>query len=386
MAGPYCTRLLADYGAEVIKVERPGLGDGARRLGPFVGGQPHPEKSCLFLHLNTNKKGITLNLKTDTGRKILLRLVEQADVLVENFSPRVMPSLGLDYQTLAAVNPRLVMTSISNFGQTGPYRDYRARELTLFAMGLHMHHEGEPDREPLRFPGPKAQYLAGTHAAAVTMAACLGARASGRGQQVDISIMECMTAPPEGAAWLMAEAFSGPGVGRTGHRREGVYPLGVYPCRDGHVFVYGIVAFFWPRIAAWLGMPELLTDPRFATPQARREHHGDFDAIFLPWIMERRRDEVFHSAQAHRIPVTPVYTIDEVVSDPQFQARGTFVEVEHPVAGKARYVGLPFRLPQAPSRPQHPAPQLGQHNVEVYCGRLGYSRPDLVRLREGGII
>ena len=386
VAGPYCTKLLADYGADVIKVERPGTGDGARRMGPFPDDDPHPEKSGLFLHLNTNKKGITLNLKTRTGIDIFKDLVKDVDILVENFEPRVMPGLGLDYEALEKINPRLVMTSISNFGQTGPYRDYKATELIIFAMGPHMITEGSPGREPLRFPGYKAQYLAGTHAATATMGALFGSRATGAGQQVDISIMECLCAPPEGAARLMNYVFSGDNLERAGHRREGAYPYGYYRCKDGIILIYGIVPAFWPRIAAWMGMPELLEDPRFSTPLARPLHHGDFDAILMPWLLEHTQQELVRSAQAHRIPVTPVYTIDEVLRDPQFNARGFFVKIEHPLAGKITYPGVPFKLPEASSQPQRPAPLLGQHNHEVFCGRLGYTAGELVRLSEGGVI
>lgn len=386
VAGPYCTKMFADYGAEVIKVERPGSGDGARRLGPFPGDEPHPEKSGLFLHLNTNKKGVTLNLRSATGVRLLKELIRQADILVESFAPRVMPSLGLSYEEIEQVNPRLVMTSISTFGQTGPYRDYAATELTAFAMGLHMHNEGEPDREPLRFPGPRGQYLAGSHAAAVTFGAYFGAARWGQGQHVDVSILECMAAPPEAGAVLMNYQFTGNTAGRLGHRREGAYPFGVYACKDGHVFIYGVVGFFWPRIAAWLGMPELVDDPRFATPLARLEHHGDFDAIFLPWLLERTQQEVFRSAQVYRIPVTPVYTVDELLRDRQLNARGFFTEIAHPVAGAFTYPGLPFKLPESASRPQRPAPLLGQHNREIYGERLGYGREDLVRLRQMGVI
>ena len=233
VAGPYCTKLLADYGAEVVKVERPGTGDGARRMFPFWGDDPHPEKSGLFLHLNTNKKGVTLDLKTPTGVEILKQLVKDADILVENFEPRVMPGLGLDYDTLATVNPRLVMTSISNFGQTGPYRDLKAGELVIFGMGPHMFVEGEPEREPLKYPGYKAQYMAGTNAAVAAMAALFGSSASGQGQHVDVSIMESLCGPPEGAAALMSYAFSGRDPERPGYRRAGGSPWGVYRCKDG---------------------------------------------------------------------------------------------------------------------------------------------------------
>ena len=386
IAGPYCTKLLADYGAEVIKVERPGTGDGARRMGPFPGNRSHPEKSGLFLHLNTNKKGITLNLKHEAGVEILKELVKDAHILVESFAPRVMPKLGLGYPVLREVNAGLVKTAISNFGQTGPYRDYKATEIVLYAMGPHMITEGEPDREPLRFPGYKSQYLAGTHAATATMGALFGSIASGSGQKVDVSIMECLSGLPEGAAKLMSHAFSGAKAGRTGYRNEGLYPLGYYPCKDGVIHVFAFALSHWPRICAWLGMPQLLNDPRFTDPLQRPEHHGDFEVIFLEWLMERTQRELFLSAQAHRLLVAPVNHMDDVIKDPQFSQRKAFVAIKHPVAGTFTYPDVPFRLPEVPTRPQHPAPTLGQHNREIYCSRLGYAPADLDRLRAKGAI
>lgn len=386
IAGPYCTKLLSDYGAEVIKIERPGMGDGARRLGPFFGDDPHPEKSGLFLHLNTNKKGITLNLKTRTGIKIFKELVGDADILVENFAPRVMPGLGLDYEILEDINPGLVKTSITNFGQTGPYRDYRATEIVLFAMGPHMITDGEPDQAPLRYPGFKSQYLAGTHAATATMGALFGSESTGVGQEVDVSIIECLSSLPEGAGKLMSYAFSGEEVVREGYRKEGYYPLGYYPCKDGAIHVFGFTPAQWPRIVQWLGMPELLDDPRFTDPLQRPEHHGDFDVIFLEWLMDRTQAELFRSAQEHRLPVAPVNRINDVLEDPQFSARDAFVNIEHPVIGNATYPGVPFKLPEVPSQPQQPAPTLGQHNQEIYGDRLGYTAEDLVRLRAEGVV
>ena len=386
VAGPYCTKLLSDYGAEVIKIEKPGTGDGARRMGPFLRDDPHPEKSGLFLHLNTNKKGITLNLKTDTGIMIFKELVKDVDILVENFAPRVMPDLGLDYKVLEHINPRLVKTSISNFGQTGPYRDYKATEIVLFAMGPHMITDGEPDLAPLRYPGFKSQYLAGTHAATATMGALFGSELTGEGQEVDVSIIEPLSSLPEGAGKLMSYAFSGEEVVRTGYRNEGMYPLGYYPCKDGVIHVFGFIPAVWPRIAQWLEMPELLEDPRFIDPLKRPEHHGDFDAIFMDWLLDRTQQEVVRSGQENRIPVAPVNPINGVLVDPQFNARDAFVRIEHPAAGNITYPNVPFKLPEVPSQPQQPAPTLGQHNREIYCQGLGYTDGDLVRLRAEGII
>ena len=386
IAGPYCTKLLADYGAEVIKIERPQLGDGTRRMGPFFGNDPGLERSGLFLHLNTNKKGITLNLKTDTGLKIFLELVRDADIVVESFAPGVMTNLGLDYQLLEEINPRLVKTSISNFGQTGSYRDYQATEIVLFAMGPHMITDGEPDLEPLRYPGYKAQYLAGSHAATATMGALIGCQTGGTGQEVDVSIIECLSSLPEGAGKMMASAFNGEDVVRTGYRNEGVYPIGYYPCKDGAMHVFGYTPAQWPRVVAWMEMPELLDDPRFADPLQKLEHNGEFDVIFMEWMMEKTQEELFRTSQEHRLPVAPVNLINKVLEDPQFKAREALVEIDHPVIGKATYPGVPFKLPEVLSSPQQPAPTLGQHNHEIFCGLLGYSKEDIDGFASEGII
>ena len=192
IAGPYCTKLLADYGADVIKVERPDGGDPARRMGPFPEHEPHPEKSGIFLYLNTNKRGVTLDIKSQVGRNALLRLVKDADVLVESYSPRVMESLGLDNQRLSQVNPQLIMTSVSSFGRSGRYRDYRATELVLYSLCGMAYMTGGYHREPVKHGYNQSQYLGGISAASGTIAALLGLWRGGKGQQVDVSILECV--------------------------------------------------------------------------------------------------------------------------------------------------------------------------------------------------
>ena len=386
LAGPYCTKLLADYGAEVIKVERPDGGDHARRAGPFPGDTPHPEKSGRFLHLNTNKLGITLNLKTVTGVTILKELVREADILVENYAPRVMPSLGLSYETLEAINPRLVMTSISNFGQTGPYRDFKATELIVEAVAgtSYTSAEGRWDREPLKYPGEMLQYLAGATAAAATLMAYFSAQLKGVGQQVDVSLIE----PKLGSAdrmLLMWEYSKAPAV-REGPRREGRYPNGVYPCKDGYVNFMASGDRFWPRIARMIGMPELAQDPRFRTARDRMMHHGDFDAIFYPWLVEHTMLEIFEAAQCEKVPCGAVYAVDNLPEDPNYRARGFFVEIDHPVAGTFAYPGAPIKLGEGGWSLRRPAPTLGQHNEEVYCDRLGFSKEELVCLKQSGVI
>jgi crotonobetainyl-CoA:carnitine CoA-transferase CaiB-like acyl-CoA transferase len=190
IAGPYCTKLLADYGARVIKIERPAGGDPCRRVGPFPGDVPHPEKSGLFLHLNTNKESVVLNLKTLRGRQLFSKLVAKADVVVENFHPRVLLSLGLDYPHLRRIKPSIILTSISNFGQTGPYRDWRAQDLTLYGMGGEMYTSGTPGRTPLKQAHNLTLYQGGAMAAAATMVGVFGVRQHGCGQHIDVSLFE----------------------------------------------------------------------------------------------------------------------------------------------------------------------------------------------------
>lgn len=382
IAGPYCGKLLADYGADVVKVERPRGGDPARRMGPFPGDVPHHEKSGLFLHINTNKRSVTLNLKTATGRRILLDLVKTADILIENFEPRVMPSLGLSYDELAQVNPRLIMVSISNFGQTGPYRDYKGTELLAFALTSRMHLHGAPERPPLRYGPDIAQFQAGSSAATATMGALFGARRFGIGQQIDLSVVECMIGNVD--VRLLLHSYDGAKGTRVGGAKPGFH--GAYPCKDGFVmFAVGGERFF-RRLLSAMGREDLLQDPRFNTVSARVEHQDEWEAIFLTWLSERTRREIFATCQAHGVMCAPIQTIDEVFTDPQNIARRFFTEIDHPEAGRLTYPGAPMRLTETPWQVRRPAPRLGEHNVEIFCDELGYSRRDLVRLRAAGVI
>jgi crotonobetainyl-CoA:carnitine CoA-transferase CaiB-like acyl-CoA transferase len=386
IAGPYCTKLLADYGAEVIKIEKPGSGDGSRKLGPFPGDRPHPEKSGLFLHLNTNKKGITLNLKTADGIKIFKALIQWADVLVENFAPRVMPKLGFDYKNLSRIHPGLVVTSISNFGQTGPYRDYRATELVLYGMGGAMISTGMPD-QPLKLAGSVKQYQAGTVASAATMGAVFGSRLNGIGQHVDISIMEVQSASADRRATsTLCWAYSGGSVFFRSERLGLLLlPHGRYPCMDGFVEFAGAQPVFWPRWVKMLNMPELMDDPRFKDlgDMTRKD---EFDAIFLPWMVERTKQEIMEKAQKEGLPAAALLTPKDVVEDRHLKERNFFVEISHPEAGTFKYPGAPFKMGKTPWAACSPAPCLGQHNESVYGDLLGYDKKDLVRLRNTGVI
>jgi crotonobetainyl-CoA:carnitine CoA-transferase CaiB-like acyl-CoA transferase len=388
IAGPYCTKLLADYGAEVLKIERPDGGDPARRYGPFPHDEPHSEKSALFLHLNTNKRGITLNLKTLAGKDLFTEMVRQVDVVVENFSPRVMPSLGLAYETLERLNPRLVMTSISNFGQSGPYRDYKAQDILIYAMGGPMQQTGVAEREPIKMAGNLMQYHTGTMAATATLVGVYGAQLQGVGQHIDVSLFETHAGTVDRrSTFLTAYAYAGEAIRRQDSGAQGMLPRGIYPCQDGYVCIH-VTSEWWPRLVRMLGRPDLLTNPKFATPAARMNvaHQGEFAALFYPWLLERTKQEIMEQAQAARVLATAVNTPADALKDRHFRAREFFVEVDHPEAGCVTQPGPPFRMAETPWCIRRCAPRLGQHNEEIYSGMLGLSREELMVLREQGVI
>ena len=390
LAGPYCTKLMADQGADMIKVERPGIGDLARRLGPYPGDVPHPEKSGLFLHLNTNKRSVTLDLTTDAGRKIALQLAAEADVVVEGFRPGAMASFGLDYQSLREVNPNLVMTSISNFGQTGPYRDFRGSDIIFYAMGGEMTGTGLADREPIKLGPNVILYQAGATASVATMGALFLALdpEDGRrmGQHVDVSIMETQVGSIDRRmSGLIAYQYTGETSSREHHGSSG-YPSGIFPCEDGYFALAGSRVYF-PRAVRMLGGPEALQDPKWYTPQAQSdpELKEEFEQIFYPWILSRSKQQAWEAAQKARVLSAPLNTMEDLSNEPFFNSRGAFSQVDHPQAGSLKQPGRPFIMGESPWTLRRPAPLLGQHNQEVLTD-LGYSKEDLICLRQMGVI
>lgn len=375
IAGPFCTKLLAGMGAEVIKIERPGDGDPARRMSPFPGDIPDPEKSGTFLYLNTGKKSVTLNLKTTIGAKIFKELVKSADVVVENFEPKVMPSLGLNYETLAEIKPSLVMTSISNFGQIGPYRDYKADEMVILAMGGFMYIGGDPEREPLRLGFEASQYMGSLAGFSGTLAALYHAEQTGIGQQVDISLMECIAASHFQATELYAY---------TGLVLKRNRAMLVFPCKDG-VVQLGLQPHHWPRLTQMMEMSELTEDPRFRTTEDRRAHVEELETLILPWMLERTMVEIYDAGQALGLPIGYAASSEDLFNTPQYRVRDFFVDIDHPCAGKLTYPGTPLIMGDLPWQHSR-APLLGEHNAEIFCERLGYTREDLVRLKESGVI
>jgi crotonobetainyl-CoA:carnitine CoA-transferase CaiB-like acyl-CoA transferase len=387
IAGPYCTKLMADLGADVIKIEKLGEGDPARRMGPFPSDEPHPEKSALFLHLNTNKKGVTLNLKCPRGQKIFKELVRDVDILVESFKPGTMARWGLDFETLEKINPRLVMASISNFGQYGPYRDFKLSDGILYAMGGDMYSDGMYQREPVKLAVNVAFYEAGASAAVGIMGAYYGAKHGGTGgQHIDISLMETLESSVDRRmANLIAYQYCGQQMIRIS-MSELNFPAGAYPCQDGY---FGLIAsgLRWSGVAKMIGDPEL-EKPPWSTLEAQfyPERRDEFyERWWFPHLNTRTKLECWRDGQAAGLMCAPFNTTADLLQDPHLKARKFFVQIDHPIAGRITYPGAPYIMSETPWQIRRAPPLLGQHNTEIY-GTLGYTKEDLVLLRQQGVI
>jgi len=386
VAGPYATKYYSDYGADVIKIERPGLGDPARRLGPFVGDVPHHETSGMFLHLNTGKQSVTLNLKTESGRRILRRLAAQADIVFESFRPGALARLGLDSRTLAELNPRAALIQLSSFGQTGPYRDFDADDMLAFAMGGVLRVQGDPDREPVKLGLFTPLFLVGVVTAALSLGAFFGSRRSGVGERVDISMMEMLAASMDRAAPnLVAYQYNGElSTTREKAAKLNALPNGIYPCKDGYVHINAQTAW-WPRLCRAIGRPELADDAYYVDRVNDFEAAPEFEALVYPWLLERTKQEIMETAQAVGLPISALNTMEDVFHDPHLRAREFFRAIDHPVAGVLEHAGPPFRMLGTPATIRR-APLLGEHTSQVLCERLGYTAAQVARLRQANVI
>ena len=382
IAGPWCTKLLADYGADVLKVERP-EGDPARGMPPFYHDEIDQDKSLLFLYLNTCKRGITLNLKTLQGRRMFRELLQDVDLLVENFSPRVMASLDLDFESLLELNPSLVMVSVSNFGQTGPYRYYRAADIVEYAMGGLIYIFGNYDREPLKHALHQAQFKGGTDAASAALMALYHQRLTGQGQHVDVSIQEAMASGLRD----VVDNYTYTGAIRRRQPNHSGDLTRLRATSDGYILPNpGIGARDnWQATVEFLEVPEL-DDERFSSPSARLANAEELGRILDETFQTKNKSNMFFAAHDKRFIYGIVQSPEEVLADPQFAARGYFVDIEHPATGTVKYPGPPFLMSGTPWGPAKPAPLLGQDNQEVFGERLGYTNDEMSRLRSIGVI
>ena len=385
--GVFCGKLVADMGADVIKVEPPG-GDPMRGIGPFLAHRPHLEQSLHWLHFNTNKRSITLDIATADGATLLGSLAREADVLLETFPPGYMDSQGLGYGHLEANNPGLVYASLTPFGQTGPYKDFKASDLIGFAMGGYMYVTGWPDTPPTRLWGSQAYHTASNRAYIAILVALYHRLATGLGQRVDVSMQEAVAATTEHVN--TAYNYEGTPAVRCGFRHGGQF-VATWPCKDGYVSITTNTQQAWDDLRAWMdrdGMAgDLMTekyDERFVL---RGDLSGHIEELIQTWTLLHTRQEITDWGQAHHHPWGPVLTPEELLGNEQLWDRGYFTEIEDQQYGDTLvYPGAPYKLSQSPWRLSRPAPSVGQHNVEIFGGELGLSASGLEVLSGAGVI
>ena len=380
VAAGYCGKLLAEYGADVIKVE-PLSGDPLRRQGPFTGERPHGETGAPWLYLGARKRSVTLDLAQASGQRLFRRMVEEANVIVEGFPPGYLDSLGVGFEALRAIKRRIVVVSITPYGQSGPKAGWRATNLTSFASGGQMSLTGEPDREPLVNGGYQAGYQAGLQAFAAAALAAHQADTTEVPQHVDISAQECMASALE--LYLPWWAYLKRDISkRRGNVMSGM--VGVFPAADGYIGLH-IMPRNWPWFARAMGREELIEDPRFRDNYSRLQHNDELEAIVYAWAAGQSAKELYRQAGAARAPIAFVHTLGDLLESEQLRSRGYFHEVEHPLAGSLTYPGPPFRMSEVAWASDR-APLLGEHNREVYCEEMGLSARELSYLRAAGVV
>jgi crotonobetainyl-CoA:carnitine CoA-transferase CaiB-like acyl-CoA transferase len=384
LAGPYGSMLLGDLGAEVIKIEEPGGGDPLRTMGPpFLGG-PERRESAYFLSINRNKKSVALDLERPDGRKVFLDLCRVADVVWENFRPGVMARLGCDAPTLRAHNPRLIVCSISAFGQDGPYRDWPAFDLALQAMGGGMSITGEEGRPPARMGLPMGDLAGGMFGALAVAGALFRREQTGEGTHFDLSLLDCQVS----LLTYVAQYFWADGrvPGRVGSGHASVVPYQAFATRDGFLVVAVFAEKFWSGFCRAIERPELRADPRFETNQGRVADRAVLVPLLEAIFAARPTAEWLARLQKEGVPAAPIQRVDEVLQDPQVLLREMVVGLEHPGLGRLPTLGTPIHPAGAPSFHPAPPPGLGEHTEAVLGGLLGYSAARIRALREQGTI
>jgi len=386
LSGAFCAKLLADQGANTIKVEPPGWGDPARQEPPFINGVPHPDGSTIFLAFNTNKRGITLDLEQAAGRELLLRLAADADVLIESRPPGQLESLGLGYPALKETNPRLIVTSITYFGQTGPYRDYKGGDLVAQAMGGFLHAvTGSADLPPMGTALEQMEITAARNGAIAIMAALFHRQQSGEGRHIDLSTMEAAVSTPSGL--IQPYSFTGRSPVRGGSD-ENVMDGMHLPTKDGEVTLTTAGTGGRP-MEAWAEFLEepKLVDPKFATRQSRMDNWEELHSLVAPALARWNNLDLMTATMAKGLVVGLVQSPQQVVDSPHLAERGFFVEIDHPEAGNLRYPGPGFLLDGVnPMDGSRAAPALGEHNPEILGGDLGLSADELGLLRAARVI
>jgi crotonobetainyl-CoA:carnitine CoA-transferase CaiB-like acyl-CoA transferase len=381
--GAQCVKTLAELGADVIKVETP-KGDPMRFLPPFAGDVPHPDRSLWFAYYNTDKRSITLDLESEEGRELFKSLSSRCDVIVESFLPGKLAQLGLDFESLQSINPKIILTSITGFGQHGPRSAYKAPDLVCFALGGPMYPSGEQGEAPCVAPGNLAYGVAGAWAAAGTILALYSRATTGVGQHVDVSGQEAAAMITDSE--ITRYSYEGAIVTREGSTYPWITPGDLYPCKDGWVRIVAGQLVHWRRLVAWMGSPEPLNDLSWENREKRNQNRPLVDSMVSEFTRRFARAELFAEGQKLGVPVTAVNTPGEYLKSEAAQSRNFFIDIEHPILGRYPYAGPPYKLSATPARKERPAPFLGQHNEEIYCGELGLTREELCGMRARRVI
>ncbi len=386
--GSYCTKLLADYGAEVIKIEEPGWGDISRRIGPFQNDIPNLETSGEFLFFNTNKKSITLDIVNQTGFELLKQMLPKVDLIIENGKPEYLKNMGLDYKALQDINPKLVALSISDYGLSGNYKDQELTDLISAGSTAYMYQMGDPDKSPLQPGIPVARLMTGLYGAFSLMVGLLKSENDGEGQHIEISVYEAMVAS------LIYDTVSYSYLGRIKDRpghywatHQGIR-MSVQPCKDGYFGLFLAAGDFrWQLMwEVLLGMPEIAEDTNFSTLENVAKMTPKLEEIARPWFSQHTSEEIFHKAQELFLPFASIPDMAGIHKNKHLEEREFFTSISHPVVGKLEYPGQSFRLGHDQRMNTDPAPLLGQHNREIFIEWLGLTVDELIRLRNGVII
>ncbi len=386
VSAPYCAKLFSDYGADVIKLELPD-GDAARKCGPFPKDEPHPEKSGLYFLMNSNKRGITLDVSQERGRELFLELVKWADGLIENHLPKQLEAWGLTYDVLAEANPDLVMISITPFGQSGPYSGWNAYDLNAYHLsGASSRYCGRPGEMPLEHGTFAADYFGAVSASTWGLAAIYGRENVGGGQHVDVSSAECIAATFVGGQNIGGYAQDGKFDKRTGVGMPLGAPATIVPCKDGHVWMLALEPGQWNGLREVMGNPEWADLELFQDMYMRAQNADVIYPFIEEWTLQHSKMEIMDKCQAAGCPITAVFTIEEAAEQAHLKERDYIVELQHPALGAVHDLGAPFKLPASPGGPSQAAPLLGQHNQEVYEEVLGLGADAIEQLKTDGII
>lgn len=364
LAGPYCTMMMADFGADIIKIEPP-VGDDSRAFGPFVG-----KESAYFMSLNRNKRSIVLNFKEQEHCDVFKEMVKQADVVVENYRPGTMEKFGLGYDVLKEINPKIIYAACSGFGQTGPYRTKPAYDIIVQAMGGIMSITGSEGGEPTRVGASVGDITAGMFTAYGVMLALFHRERTGEGQKIDVGMLDCQIAILENA--ISRYTTSGIVPAPLGNRHPSITPFSSFTAKDGYIIVGAGNNRLWERLCNLIKKPEMVADPRFDTNGNRNTNIKALTDILNDVFKNKTIDEWLALLEEAGIPCAPINTIDRTLNDPQIKSRNMIVEVEHPIAGKLKVPGIPVKMSETPGEIHSPSPLLGQHGHEIMKEILGW--------------